>query len=70
MIACDEVEDDWIYAPPQQDRNFMSGEIRARPYSTRVFGLAKTHSIEHATAEGTSISNFTFGFYRFFWAIG
>ena len=51
-LAADESEDGWIYAPPQQTRDFMSGEIRTRPYSARVFGLSKTHVIEHAAATG------------------
>lgn len=49
-LASDEVEDGWIYAPLQQTRDFMSGEIRTRPYSARVFGLSKTHVIEHVAA--------------------
>ena len=48
----DEVEDGWIYAPPQGVRDLMSGQIRQRPYSARVFGLPQTHTIEHAHAEG------------------
>ena len=39
-----------IYAPPQQVRHSPSGEVRERPYTTRVFGLPKTHRIEHAAA--------------------
>ena len=49
-LASDEVEDGWIYAPLQQTRDFMSGEVRTRPYSARVFGLSKTHVIEHVAA--------------------
>ena len=45
-------EDDWIYAPPQGVRDLMSGQIRQRPYNARVFGLPKTHTIEHAGAAG------------------
>ena len=50
VFTADEVEDAWIYAPPQQTRDFMSGEVRTGPYSARVFGLSKTHVIEHAAA--------------------
>ena len=50
VLSCEEIENDWIYAPPQQVRDFMSGKIRERPYSSRVFGLPKTHVIEHARA--------------------
>ena len=50
ILALDGVEDNWIYAPPQQVRDFMSGKVRERPYASRVFGLPKTHLIEHAAA--------------------
>ena len=52
VLASDGIEKNWIYAPPQQVHHFMSGEVRERPYTTRVFGLPKTHLIEHATATG------------------
>ena len=52
LLACDEISDGWIYAPPQKVTDFMSGEIRTRPYSARVFGLPKTHVIEHAAITG------------------
>ena len=48
--ASSSIENNWIYAPPQQVRHFLSREVRERPYSTRVFGLPKTHRIEHAAA--------------------
>ena len=44
------IENNWFYAPPQQVRDFPSGEERERPYTTRVFGLPKTHRIEHTAA--------------------
>ena len=52
VLASDDIEKNWIYAPPQQVHHFMKGEvrIRERPYTTRVFGLPKTHLIEHAAA--------------------
>ena len=50
MSDCEDIENDWIYAPPQRTRDFMSGKVRERPYSSRVFGLPETHLIEHATA--------------------
>ena len=40
------IENDWYYAP-QQGRHFPSDEVRVRPYTTRMFGLPKTHRIEH-----------------------
>ncbi len=41
------LESGWLYAPPQGVRDFMSGEVRLRPYSSRVFGLPKTHELAH-----------------------
>ena len=46
----DLIERDWIYAPLQGESVFGSGEIREKPYSSRVFGLPKTHFIEHSKA--------------------
>ena len=50
VLSGDEVESGWIYAPPQEVRELVSGEVRQRPYSARVFGLPHTHTIEHAGA--------------------
>ena len=52
VLASDGIEKNWIYAPPEQVHHFMKGEVRTRecPYTTRVFGLPKTHLIEHAAA--------------------
>jgi hypothetical protein len=45
------IEKDWIYAPPQQERTF-GGIVRELPYRARVFGLPRTHTIAHASADG------------------
>lgn len=47
--SSDGIEGDWIYAPPQQV-HILGGGIAESPYSSRVFGLPKTHRIEHANA--------------------
>ena len=49
----DGLDGDWLYAPPQGVRDFMSGEVQLRPYPSRVFGLPKTHELTcaHATSE-------------------
>lgn len=52
------IEKDWIYAPPQQVRDFGTDSIRTLPYPSRVFGLPKTHAIEHASAD--SVDHMTF----------
>ena len=44
------VHKDWIFAPPQRTRDFISGENSSRPYSARVFGLPKTHKLHHTNA--------------------
>lgn len=41
---------EWIYAPRQQELSF-GGNVHEKPYSARVFGLPKTHTIEHAAAD-------------------
>ena len=52
VLAGDEVENGWIYAPTQGVRDLVSGQVRHRPYSARVFGLPQTHTIEHAGSAG------------------
>ena len=49
-VSSDGVEKDWAYAPPHYQRDFMSGGVRKLPYPSRVFGLPKTHVIEHKKA--------------------
>ena len=50
VFACDRIYKDWIYAPPEQVGHAGSDQVRALPYSSRVFDLPKTHIIEHTTA--------------------
>ena len=52
VLSSAQVDDGWIYVPPQQARDFMSGRIRERPFSARVFGLPRTHTLELAKATG------------------
>lgn len=47
----EQVEQDWIYAGPQFVQN-IGGGVRKLPYSARVFGLPKTHTIVHSSSEG------------------
>jgi len=51
LLEGPDIEKDWIYAPPQETRDIMTGAVRAKPYSARVFGLPKTHSITHDNAD-------------------
>ena len=50
VLSSDTVDNGWIYAAPQQTRDFVSGKVRQLPYSARVFGLPKTHIFEHANS--------------------
>jgi hypothetical protein len=45
------VDREWIYAPLQQVY-IMGGGVEERPFPSRVFGLAKTHSLTHANPDG------------------
>jgi hypothetical protein len=55
--GCREVEGDWIYAPVQEVQH-LGGGVRQRPYSARVFGLPKTHVLEHTSADGNEHLDF------------
>lgn len=52
LNKCSGVENGWVYAPPYQTKDFMTGEIWTNPYFSRVFGLRKTHTIEHEAGTG------------------
>lgn len=47
----DQTKGDWIYAPPQLVYN-LGGGVRQYPYSARIFGLPKTHTITHKSSDG------------------
>jgi hypothetical protein len=61
----DQVEQGWIYAPPQLVRN-LGGHVRQRPYSARGFGLPTTHAIAHASSEGQNHLTFHLWVLSFF----
>lgn len=48
--ADDGLDGDWIYAPLQQTRQ-LGGGVSERPYPSRIFGLPRTHVIEHAAQD-------------------
>lgn len=50
MRDADGIDGDWIYAPLHRTRDFLSGKVTEQPYPSRVFGLPKTHRIEHSAA--------------------
>ncbi|MCY4584597.1 MAG: hypothetical protein OXB98_01020 [Bryobacterales bacterium] len=66
VLACNSVEKDWFYAPHQQISEVMSGKVRDLPYSSRVFGLPKTHWIEHDAATGENHLDFILWVLSFF----
>lgn len=45
------IEKDWIYGPAERSQDFMTGAVHEKPYSARVFGLPKTHTITHCCAD-------------------
>ena len=69
LLSSDTVDNGWIYAGPQQTRDFVSGEIRKRPYNARVFRLPKTHMFEHAKATGEDHIEFHLWVLSFFLGI-
>ena len=50
-MGCGGVDSGWVYAPRQEVKDFVSGGVRDQPFNARVFGLPKTHVIEHAAAD-------------------
>ena len=46
----EDVENGWIYASPKEVQDFLTRKVHESPYSARVFGLPKTHVIEHEDA--------------------
>lgn len=52
MEASNGIENGWIYAPPRQRRDMMSGNIETLPYPSRIFGLPKTHTLTHDSPDG------------------
>lgn len=63
----DQIERDWIYTPPQRVRHILGGESEM-PCPARVFGLAKTHLLTHATA--TEPEHLTFLVWMFGFIVG
>lgn len=61
-----QVDGKWFYAPPQESRDVLRGTITAKPYSTRVFGLEKTHRLEHASSQDLSRLRFLMHCLAFF----
>lgn len=51
------VEREWIYPGVRQVHQMGAG-IRSLPYCNRIFGLPKTHSVEHDAADGQDHINF------------
>lgn len=45
------LRDGWIY-PGNAETKLLGGGIRTEPYLKRIFGLPKTHVIEHGNADG------------------
>ena len=52
MESSESIHKGWLYALPQEEIDILSGVVGTLPYPSRVFGLAKTHTIEHSAVEG------------------
>ncbi len=52
------IEKGWIYAPAACSRDLMTGADSEHPYSARVFGLPKTHVLEHSSADSDEHMSF------------
>lgn len=52
LEGSEQIDAEWIYAPRREVCLFGGGG-QLRPYASRVFGLSKTHVIQHAKAEGS-----------------
>jgi hypothetical protein len=63
------ISKNWIYAPRCRTEDFMTGAVTEEPFSARVFGLQKTHEIEHGNAGGPEHLHFLIWCLGFFQGI-
>jgi hypothetical protein len=64
VLECGGIERDWCYAPAQEVR-WLGGRTETLRYPSRIFGLPKTHTLDHATSQGDAHLRFLiqcFGF--------
>ena len=61
VLSSAQVDDGWIYVPRQETRDFMSGQVRERPFSARVFGLPRRTRSRLARRQARTMSHFTSG---------
>lgn len=66
VLGGEGVEGDWIYAPLKEKSELVTGQIRQMPYSSRIFGLPKTHVIERDCPTGSSHLEFLLWTLSFF----
>jgi hypothetical protein len=59
------IDNDWCYAPPQE-RRWMGGTTETLPHPSRVFGLPKTHALDHASPHGDDHLRFLIQCFGFF----
>jgi hypothetical protein len=50
--------DGWMYAPHQRNRDIMTGVVSELPQPSRIFGLPKTHVLEHASPDSAEHLHF------------
>ena len=63
---CDNIDEDWFYAPYTGRKNFGSGEIERLPYPSRVFALPETHCLRHKNADSKEHLKFLIWCFSFF----
>jgi len=63
---CKGVRDGWIYAPSEETNMIDAVNPRVEPYTSRVFGLPKTHRLTHHQSESPEHLNFLIWCISFF----
>jgi len=65
MRECPQVADDWVYSPLMSRRPFGGANTKQLPYPARIFGLPKTHVLEHRSATDADRLHFLVWVYGF-----
>jgi hypothetical protein len=67
-MAENAIERDWVYAPVQE-RQTLGGKVGKDAYVSRIFGLAKTHTLTHLAPDGVEHLTFLVWALSFFLGI-
>ncbi len=66
VLQCEWTRDHWTYAPLALATDIFSEQTTEIPYSARVFGLPKTHHLQHARPQGFDHCQFLMWCFAFF----